>query len=80
MLDGVSDAKLDLQLFGRVELHRNNRHYRLLIDICRLLHDLYLPAQTAGECRFRSLLDDEVHMHRIFEAFVRRFAQQHSKR
>lgn len=77
VLDGVTDVRLDRRLFARVQLHRNTRHYRLLMDVCRLLHELYLPAQTDGGHRFQSLLDDEVRMHRIFEAFVRRFAQQH---
>jgi 5-methylcytosine-specific restriction enzyme subunit McrC len=77
LLADISDVRLDRRSFHRIQLHRNNRHYRLLMHVCRLLHDLYLPNEESGHVRFRSILDSEVTMHRLFESFVRRFAERH---
>ena len=77
LLQDITDIRLSAASFYRIQLHRNNRHYRLLIHVCRLLHDLYLPDQHAGNRRFRNVLEDETSMHRLFEAFVRQFAIKH---
>jgi 5-methylcytosine-specific restriction enzyme subunit McrC len=77
LLQDITDIQLSSTSFWRVQLHRNNRHYRLLIHVCRLLHDLYLPDQQTGNRRFRNVLEEEISMHRVFEAFVRRFAIKH---
>ncbi|MDZ4851689.1 MAG: hypothetical protein SGI77_20570 [Pirellulaceae bacterium] len=69
--------RLETSSFSRVQLHRNNRHYRLLIHVCRLLHDLFLPDQQTGSRRFRHVLEQETLMHRVFETFVRQFAIRH---
>jgi 5-methylcytosine-specific restriction enzyme subunit McrC len=54
--------------------------YRLLMHVCRLLHDLFLLDQQSGTCRFRSILESETTKHRVFESFVRRFAARHCPR
>lgn len=77
LLADISDVRIDRRSFHRIQLHRNNRHYRLLMHVCRLFYDLYLPNQKSGSVRFRSILDSETTMHRIFESFVRRFAARH---
>jgi 5-methylcytosine-specific restriction enzyme subunit McrC len=77
LLADISDTGINRRTFQRVQLHRNNRHYRLLMHVCRLLHDLFLPNQQSGACRFRSILESETTMHRVFESFVRRFAARH---
>lgn len=74
---GVSEIQITSRSFYRVQLHRNNRHYRLLLHICQLLHDLYLPEQNSGSRRFRDILEEETVMHRVFETFVRQFAIRH---
>lgn len=77
LLSDIDDIRMNSRMFGRVQLHRNNRHYRLLMHVCKLLHELYLPDQQRGRRRFRSILDEETVMHRVFETFVRQFATRH---
>ncbi len=77
LLADISVARIDSRTFRRVQLHRNNRHYRLLMHVCQLLHDLYLPEEQAGKKRFRNILDQEIVMHCLFEAFVKQFAIRH---
>ena len=77
LLADISDIRIESQTFHRIQLHRNNRHYRLLMHVCMLLHELFLPDQQSGGCRFRDILDEETVMHRIFESFVRQFAVRH---
>jgi len=77
LLSDISDCRLVSRSFHRIQLHRNNRHYRLLLHVCQLLHELFLPDQQQGTRRFRDVLDEETIMHRIFESFVRQFATKH---
>lgn len=77
LLRDISTIRLASSSFHRVQLHRNNRHYRFLLSICRLLFEILLPEEKSGELRFRNILEDEVVMNRIFERFVLRFASRH---
>jgi 5-methylcytosine-specific restriction enzyme subunit McrC len=76
-LQGISEIRLSSRSFARVQLHRNNRHYRLLLSVCRLIVECFLPNENESGRRFRSLLDDDRLMNRIFEKFVRNFARRH---
>ncbi|MDZ4402435.1 hypothetical protein [Prosthecobacter sp.] len=77
-LQTVREIPLSAQIFRRVQLHRNNRIYRFLLNLCELVHRLILPAEkTTGEHRIQDILQDEVVMHRLFEQFVRNFATRH---
>lgn len=78
-LQGISEMRLSPRSFTRVQLHRNNRHYRLLLSVCRLIVECLLPNENESSRRFRSLLDDDRLMNRIFEKFVRNFARRHCK-
>lgn len=77
LLADIDSVHIDSRIFNRYQLHRNNRHYRLLMHVCQLLHELYLPSEESGNRRFRSILEDETVMHRVFESFVRQFAIRH---
>ncbi len=73
-LRGVEDLKrLSPLLFHRVRLHRNNRFYRFLLDVCELVARNLLVSEETGEARFRDFLRDEVQMNMLFEKFVRNF-------
>lgn len=69
-LQGISEIRLSSRSFARVQLHRNNSHYRLLLSVCRLIVECYLPDENESGRRFRSLMDDDRLMNRIFEKFV----------
>lgn len=70
----VSDLpRLNPLLFHRVQLHRNNRFYRFLLDVCELISRNLLVSEETGQTRFRDILRDEMTMNQVFEEFVRNF-------
>jgi len=77
LLRDVSSTHLSSQVFRRVQLHSNNKHYRFLLHVCQLLHDCFLPDSRTGARRFVDVLENETQMHRVFEKFVLRFARRH---
>jgi 5-methylcytosine-specific restriction enzyme subunit McrC len=77
LLGGVSMVRISNGLFRRVQLHRNNRKYRLLLNICELLNNCYSPSEATGVGRFTDFLEDDVQMSRVFESFVLQFARKH---
>lgn len=70
---GVSDMRLSTDLFRRLQLSRNNRHYDLVLKICRLLLELALPGEGEKRTRFAEIASDDTRMSTIFEAFLRNF-------
>lgn len=77
LLADIDPVRIESRLFRRYQLHRNNRHYRLLMHVCQLLKEIGLPSEGRGSRRFKSILEEETVMHRVFESFVRRFATRH---
>jgi 5-methylcytosine-specific restriction enzyme subunit McrC len=72
-LSGIDTIRMTDAVFGRVQLHRNNRYYAFLLFVCRLVHSLKLPDHGAGDNRFNDLISDEKVMERVFEEFLRNF-------
>lgn len=72
-LRDIADIRLTDRHFSTVQLHRNNRIYRLLLDVCRLVHGCLVPDSSGNRLLFRDFLQDEERMHRLFERFVRNF-------
>jgi 5-methylcytosine-specific restriction enzyme subunit McrC len=73
----VSDVQIEPSLFSRVVIHRNNRLYRFLLDICRLVWRNLLPSEQSGRWTFRDFLRDPRQMGLLFEHFVRNFYRHH---
>ena len=73
MFAEVDRIELKTSIFNQVKLHRNNRFYGFVLDICRLIYENSLPSETAGEWTFADFTRDERQMNRLFEAFVRNF-------
>lgn len=69
----VSDIWLERSAFARVQLHRNNAYYDLLLKVAELAFDCLLPDPAAGGFAFHNVLRDETKMARVFEDFVRNF-------
>lgn len=77
-LHHITPIRITSRLFHRVRLHRNNRQYRMLLNVCELIHESLLPTQHTGRTRFRDFIRDEKTMPRLFEAFIRNFYDRHS--
>ncbi len=74
----VGDLRVTPRHFHRVQLHRNNRAYRFILHLCELIHASLLPDKSQdGSRRFRDFTRDERIMAKIFEDFVRNFANRH---
>lgn len=81
-LEGLRDVDrvfITSGLFRRVHLHRNNRFYRFLLNVCELLHDSRLPEQRDGKTRFRDFVRDPKLMPALFERFVKNFYTREQK-
>ncbi len=67
-------------VLNSVRLHRNNRHYHFVLNVCKLLHQSALPNESiGGEQVFLDIQDDERLMNRIFEKFLMNFYKQECK-
>lgn len=75
---GIAHVAISPGIFTQARPARHNRHYRFLLHLCELIHKLQLPARQSGRLRFRELMQDEVLMRRVFEAYVQRFAKAHA--
>ena len=70
-LDGVREVQLSRRLFGQVHLDRNRHLERLLLSVCRLVHDQLLVEEQSGTARFTDFSDEK--MAKLFEDFVIEF-------
>jgi 5-methylcytosine-specific restriction enzyme subunit McrC len=74
----VKDRRITSRDFHNVQLHRNNRAYRFILQLCSLIRSSLLPEQSLdGKLRFRDFTRDETIMAGVFESFVRNFARRH---
>jgi 5-methylcytosine-specific restriction enzyme subunit McrC len=72
-LEGVREIRLDSGCFRRVQLSRNTRQYRLLLQICELTFYSLLPDEVGSGSRFADILKDEVRLSAVFEEFLKNF-------
>ena len=76
----VSDIRLEASAFSRVQLHRNNAYYDLLLKVAELAFDCLLPDPDGTGYRFQDVLRDEQKMANVFEDFVRNFYRVEQQR
>ena len=74
-LGEVTEINLNRRHFSEVGLHRNNREYALLLDICRFIYEEAMPTPHGEhEMTFRAFAGDWFkHKGRLFQNFVSRF-------
>ncbi len=74
-LGEVSELDLRRRHFSEVRLHRNNREYGLLLDICRFIYEEAMPTPHGEhEMTFRAFAGDWFKRKgRLFQNFVSRF-------
>ena len=73
LFPGISVIELNRSVFNRVILHRNNRFYAFLINVCKIIHENLLPGDKPGEWQFIDFIRDKRKMNKLFEAFIRNF-------
>ena len=74
-LGEVSELDLRARHFSEVRLHRNNREYGLLLDICRFVYEEAMPTPHGDQAMtFRAFAGDWFKRKgRLFQTFVSRF-------
>jgi 5-methylcytosine-specific restriction enzyme subunit McrC len=72
-LHEVSDIILQLALFSRVRIHRNNSFYDFLIRVCRLVVENTVLDEKDGTYQFKEFIGSDKAMASLFETFVRNF-------
>jgi 5-methylcytosine-specific restriction enzyme subunit McrC len=75
----IDPIPITTNLFRRVQLHRNNRFYQFLLNVCELIHDSKLPEQNDGKTRFRDFIRDPDRMPYLFQHFIRNFYAREQK-
>lgn len=70
---GIRDCDIEIKDFNRLRLGKNEKHYRFVISLCKLIAGQLLPSEKAGEYHFDDFTRDEKKMNRLFESFVRNF-------
>ncbi len=72
-LSAISDIQVSRSSFRQVQLHRNNRYYKFLLDVCKLVVENLIVDETSGELVFREFVEDEKAMAKLFESFIFHF-------
>ena len=73
MFPPIQVIELNPAVFQKVRIHRNNRFYEFILNICRMVYDYSLPTESKGEWLFTDFTRDEKRMAYLFENFVYRF-------
>jgi len=69
---GIEVLRLQKSHFSRVLYHRNNRFYKLIIDVCELIYDEVLVTSQEGETIFKDFIRDK-RMAALYEKFILNF-------
>lgn len=82
-LEGVSVQPLSHRTCSLVQIDRNRRLYRFLLDVCRLVYDCRLVDEgksgRAASKRFSDFRRDEARMWKLFEGFATGFYRKESR-
>ena len=73
----IQRIELKNLLFSQVKIHRNNRFYGFVINVCQIIYENTLPSETQnkenGNYIFLDFTRDKHKMNQLFEAFIRNF-------
>jgi 5-methylcytosine-specific restriction enzyme subunit McrC len=78
-LRDISEVPMSDRLFHSAQVHRNNRFYRFLLELCRLIHNNTFVNERDGTAVFRDFTRDDRQMAALFEKFVRNFYRRELK-
>jgi len=74
----IDSIEINQIKWNQVKFHRNNQHYKLLLNICYfVLNDLLITEQK-GEYKLNNYMDDQ-RMSSIFERFILEYYRYHHK-
>lgn len=76
VLDSVQPIDLSSINWANLKYNRSNRHYRMLINICYLVHEDLLMAQGEDGTLKLRMFEDDQKMHTLFEHFIFEYIRQ----
>ena len=68
----IDVIRLQKSHFSRIAYHRNNRFYKLIVDICELIFDEVIVTSQKGETIFKDFIRDN-RMAALYEKFILNF-------
>ncbi|OED30388.1 hypothetical protein NL43_03195 [Methanosphaera sp. WGK6] len=72
----ISTITLNRQVFNKLMWNRSNNHYKLPIQVCKLIYNLELPEEEIGDNYFKDFIRDPNKLPHLFEKFVLNFYKQ----
>lgn len=72
-LGDISLIPLNARIFSEVRLHRSNKYYGFVLDICKLFYDCLLMNEEDSHLKFMDFQRNHQEMAALFESFVRNF-------
>lgn len=76
-MDGVDFVELSVDFINRQQLGRNDRDYRIMLAICRLLLQRHMPFDSEGQTAILNSDNFNLTMFRIYESFIANFYKYH---
>ena len=76
-MDGIDFVELNHNLIERQQFGRNDRDYRIMLSICRLLLQEQMPTDTSGQSYIRDVDRELIVFHDLFELFIANFYKYH---
>lgn len=73
MLSGIALLEISNSHFKQVRLHRNNRLYGFVMNVCQIIYDCTFPSEEQGKYKFSDFTRDDRKMNQLFESFIRNF-------
>lgn len=73
----VEHIQLYPGLFQLAVVHRNNRAYQLLIQLCRMIYQATMPTENHGADAFLRVMKDQLTGHKLYERFLKQFYTLH---
>lgn len=69
----IEKIELKRSTFSKIRLHRNNKFYGFILNVCELIYENSMPSEKPGELQFSDFTRDERKMGILFETFLRNF-------
>jgi len=72
---GISDIQLNSGLWNRLQFHRNNQSYEMLMNICWMIWQNLLPSTAEGKTKFTVF--EEEGLPNLYEKFILEYYRKH---
>ncbi|MEH7379099.1 5-methylcytosine-specific restriction endonuclease system specificity protein McrC [Bacillus sp. JJ1533] len=72
----VDDVVFSPVLFSKLRYHRNNKHYRMLMNVSELIYKGLIAKESNGNLEFADFIRDQ-QMSKLYEKFVLQFYRTH---